>query len=285
MFESEQTRTVEAYKQRALGVSVKVCAQPAFAGTSLEGPVKPLRLRAEGNVGRPPERCGICALRASCFPCDRAARGEVDSGEMVITDRRVRRGETLYRAGDAFHFLYAVRGGIFKTVRNLGDGREQVTGFQMTGDMLGADAIEARVHGSDAVALDESRVCAIRYSGIEKFGRAVPEMHHQLRKAMSCELANQQCVILLLGTMTAEERVAMFLLNLSQRFKAHGYSATEFTLRMTRLEIGSYLGIKIETVSRMLSRLRDEGLINARREQIQILDPAGLTRCAGRLAH
>ena len=263
---------------------MKVCAQLPFAGSSSR-PVDPLRLRADANIGDRPQRCGICAQRASCFPCDRSAKGEIDSGEVVITGRRVRRGESLFRAGDAFRYLYSVRSGIFKTVRNLGDGREQITGFQMTGDMLGADAIEPRVHGFDAVALDESRVCAIRYSGIEQFGRIVPEMHHQLRKAMSNELANQQCVILLLGTMNAEGRVAMFLLNLSQRFKAHGYSATEFRLRMTRLEIGSYLGIKIETVSRMFSRLRNEGLINAKREQIQILDAAGLARRARGPAH
>jgi CRP/FNR family transcriptional regulator len=263
---------------------VKSCVLPTTAGY-LPRAVEPLRTRVDGSTARPPQRCALCALRASCFPCDRMVEGAVDAGDAVITDRRVRRAEALFRAGDDFHYLYAVRSGIFKTVRNLGDGREQVTGFQMAGDMLGADAIEARVHGSDAVALDESRVCAIRYEHIEKSGGALPQLHHELRRAMSGELANQQNVILLLGTMRAEERVASFLLGLSQRYKARGYSSTEFTLRMTRLEIASYLGLKIETVSRMFSRLRDEGYIDAQREQVRILDVAGLTRCVRRHAH
>jgi CRP/FNR family transcriptional regulator len=231
------------------------------------------------------QRCALCAPGEVCFFCDSQTAAAVNSGDMIVADRRVRRGESLFRTGDAFHFLFAVRGGIFKTVRNLGDGREQVTGFQMAGDILGTDAIGGHVHESDAVSLDESRVCAIRYAGIERLGRALPQMHDLLRKAMSGELAKQQSVILLLGTMRAEERLAMFLLTLSQRFKARGYSPTEFTLRMSRLEIASYLGMKIETVSRMFSRLNAEGLISARREQIRILDFAGLTRCVRRNAH
>ena len=229
-----------------------------------------------GGSSSLPAICSICGLRQVCFPCDLMQEEVHQAGEMVATDRRVKQGDALFRTGDHFHYLYTVRSGSVKTVQSLRDGREQVTGFQMTGDMLGAEAIGSQKHGCDAIAIEESRVCSILFSRIESLGRARPEMQHELRKAMSGEIVRQHDVLLLLGVMTAEERVAIFLLNLSQRLKARGYSPTDFILRMTRRDIGSYLGMKLETVSRMLSKFRNDGLIDARHKHIHVLDLAGL---------
>lgn len=242
-------------------------------------PASLLRLVVGATVSRPATRCSICSVREVCLPCDLMQPSLRHTAEMVTTTRRIRQGARLFSAGDEFGYLYTVRSGFFKTVQNLQDGREQVTGFQMAGDMLGADAIASVVHGCDAVALEDSQVCAIAYSRIESLGRTMPELQHQLRKAMSNEIVREHGVMLLLGIMSAEERVAVFLLSLSQRFAARGYSPTEFILRMSRREIASYIGLTIETVSRSLSRLRNEGLISVKQRHIVIRDLPGLKRC------
>ena len=180
----------------------------------------------------------------------------------MYTRRRVRRGESIYREGDAFVSLFAVWSGVFKTTQLLEDGREQVTGFQMAGEMLGMDGIGPEKHSCSAVALENGEVCVIPYSRLEALGREVHALQQQFHKVMSREIVQEHGVMLLLGTMRAEERLATFLLNLSRRLVARGYSPSEFNLRMTREEIGSYLGLKLETVSRAFSRVQDDGLIS-----------------------
>src|SRR5262245_41234927 len=210
--------------------------------------------------------CSNCNLRELCLPCGLNGHDADRADELVYTRRRVRRGETLYRAGDAFGSLYAVRSGFFKTTQTLQDGREQVTGFYMAGELLGMSGIWSEVHGCDAVALEDSEVCVIPYARLQALGREVPDLQQQFHKVMSREIAREHGVMLLLGTMRAEERLAAFLLNLSQRFGARGFSPSEFRLRMTREEIGSYLGLKLETVSRAFSKFQEEGLISVQQK-------------------
>ena len=190
---------------------------------------------------------------------------------MVYTRKRVKRGETLYRSGEAFESLYAVRSGFFKSSVVLEDGRDQVTAFHMAGEILGMDGIGTERHAADVIALEDSEVCVIPYARLEEAG-----LQRQLHKVMSRELVRDQGVMMLLGTMRAEERLAAFLLNLSQRFVARGYSPNEFHLRMTRDEIGSYLGLSLETVSRLFSRFQTDGLISVQQKHIRILDVQGL---------
>jgi len=261
-----------------MGVTVKADPNARASESSSKSPVS-LRLVVAGIAPKMPPHCSICDLREVCFPCDLMLQGTGHGNPMVISDRCIKQGETLFRAGDDFHYLYTVRSGFFKTVQTLEDGREQVTGFQMSGDMLGADAIGPHFHGCTAVALEDSRVCAILYSHIDSLGDTMPELQHRLHMAMSSEIVREHSVMLLLGMMTAKERVAVFLLNLSQRLKARGYSPTEFVLRMTRRDVGSYLGLKLETVSRMISKFRDDGLVSAAQRHIRVLDLAGLKRC------
>ena len=168
--------------------------------------------------------------------------------------------------------------GFFKTDILLEDGRDQVTGFQMAGEILGMDGIGTEVHTCNSIALEDSEICVIPFAQLERLSRQVQALQRHFHKVMSREIVRDHGVMMLLGTMRAEERLAAFLLNLSQRFTARGYSPQEFHLRMTREEIGSYLGLKLETVSRAFSRFQDEGLISVHQKHIHILDSGGLKR-------
>ncbi len=227
----------------------------------------------KGNVSRLPQHCGTCNLRELCLPCGLNGSDPQLLDELVYTRKRVKRGESLYRAGGEFESLYAIRSGFFKSRVVLEDGRDQVTGFHMAGEILGMDGIGTDSHTADAIALEDSEVCVIPYTRLED-----PALQRQLHKVMSRELVRDQGVMMLLGTMRAEERLAAFLLNLSQRFVARGYSSHEFHLRMTRDEIGSYLGLSLETVSRLFSRFQSDELIAVQQKHIRILDTAGLRK-------
>jgi CRP/FNR family transcriptional regulator len=202
---------------------------------------------------------------------------EIDKLDTLIgARRRVKRGHNLYRSGDAFEAIYAIRSGFFKTDVLLEDGRDQVTGFQMAGEILGMDGISSENHTCNAVALEDSEVCVIPFAQLEELSREVQTLQRHFHKVMSREIVRDHSVMMLLGTMRAEERLAAFLLNLSQRFTTRRYSAAEFHLRMTREEIGSYLGLKLETVSRAFSHFQEQGFISVQQKHIRILDIDGL---------
>ena len=220
--------------------------------------------------------CANCNLRELCMPVG-LPPADLDRLEQLIsTRRRIARGDVLFRSGDKFDALYAVRLGFMKSQVNTPDGREQVTGFHMSGEIVGLDGIGTDVHSCDVVALEDTEVCVIPYGRVEEVADAVPILRQHFHKVMSREIVREHGVMLLLGSMHAEERLAAFLLNLSQRFEARGYSRTEFVLRMTRAEIGSFLGLKLETVSRALSRFATDGLLEVNQKHVRILDAAGL---------
>jgi CRP/FNR family transcriptional regulator len=220
--------------------------------------------------------CSSCNLRELCLPVGLAQPDLERLDELVATRRSVPRGDTLFRSGDEFSALYAVRTGFFKTCVSSEDGRDQVTGFQMAGELLGLDGISTDRHSCDAVALEDSQVCVIPYGQLEDLSREFTNLQHQFHKIMSREIVRDHGVMLLLGSMRAEERLAAFLLNLTQRLQARGFSASSLILRMTREEIGSYLGLKLETVSRTFSKFQEEGLLEVKQRQIRIVDQAGL---------
>lgn len=195
--------------------------------------------------------------------------------------RRVRMGEFLYRSGTPFNSLFVVRAGMFKTILLDSEGREQVTGFQMTGEVLGLDGIEKDICQSNAVALEDSEVWEIPFSRLEALCRQESGMQRMFHRLMSREIQRDYLMMLLLGSMSAEERLAAFLVNLSQRLTARGYSATRFILRMSRREIGSYLGLTLETVSRVFSRFQREGLIRAELKAVELIDTARLRAMVG----
>ena len=216
--------------------------------------------------------CSQCNLRELCLPfgLSDADMGRLD--KLIGGGRKLKRGQHLYRAGDPFESIFAVKAGFFKTDVLTEDGRDQVTGFQMAGEILGMDGISTEVHTCNALALEDSEVCLIPFTELEMLSSEIPSLQHHLHKVMSREIVRDHGVMMLLGTMRAEERLAAFLLNLSQRFTARGCSPAEFHLRMTREEIGSYLGLKLETVSRAFSHFQDEGLISVQQKHICIID-------------
>jgi CRP/FNR family transcriptional regulator len=199
----------------------------------------------------------------------------VDS-RLVAVRRKVARGERLYQAGDPFEAVYAVWTGFMKTCIASSDGREQVSGFHMGGELIGLDGIGNRRHQIDAIALEDSQVCVIPFPDLEALAACMPALQQQLHRVMSREIVHNQSVMLLLGSMHAEERLAAFVLNLANRLQARGFSSSAIVLRMSRDEIGSYLGLKLETVSRTFSKFQAQGLLFVRHRQIEVLDPVGL---------
>jgi CRP/FNR family transcriptional regulator len=200
----------------------------------------------------------------------------VELDRLVGTRVRLHKGDVLFRAGDRFTALYAVRMGSCKTVMLTDDGSEQVVGNHLPGEIIGIEAIAAESHGCQAVALEDSEVCTLPFDRIEALAHADVEFQRNLHRMMSKEICRERGAALMLGTMRAEQRLSWFLLDLSSRYQARGYSSTEFVLRMTREEIGSQLGLKLETVSRLFSRFHDEALIQVRGRVVTLVDRMGL---------
>ncbi len=215
--------------------------------------------------------CSNCNLRELCMPLG-LSQTEIDRIDDVVASRRkIKRGATLFRNGEKFTSLYAIRTGFFKTCVASEDGRDQVTGFQMAGEIVGLDGIVNDQHTCDAVALEDAEVCVMPFDRIEELSREVNSLQRHMHKIMSREIVRENGVMLLLGSMRAEERLAAFLLNLVQRLHARGFSQSELVLRMTREEIGSYLGLKLETVSRTFSKFAEDGIVEVKQRHVRIL--------------
>lgn len=235
---------------------------------------------ASRHLGQLKAACSQCSLQELCLPAgvDMLDLARID--QLTQKRQRILRHQTLYKAGDPFHSIYAVRAGFFKTEGAMGDGRDQITGFQMAGELIGLDGISAGRHACSAVALEDSEVCIIPFSEIETLARAVPALQRSLHRLMSREMVQDRRLLALLGNGTAEERITAFLLDLSGRLSQRGYAASEFVLRMTREEIGRHLGLTLETVSRTLSRLQRQGAIRVQQRLVRIVDPQALAERA-----
>jgi CRP/FNR family transcriptional regulator len=220
--------------------------------------------------------CANCNLRELCLPKRIGDEDMARVEQIVFARRRLKRGDSLFKAGDPFNALYAIRSGFLKTTVLTADGREQVTGFQMSGELLGLDGIGTGRYNGNAVALEDSEACVLPFALLEQLGREVPGIQRNLHSVLSREIVRDHGVMMLLGSMSAEERLAAFLINLSRRFTARGYSPSDFYLRMTREEIGSYLGLKLETVSRLFSRFQADNMIEVQQKHVRILDIPGL---------
>jgi CRP/FNR family transcriptional regulator len=226
-------------------------------------------------------KCSVCVLGQFCLPVGITASDIAKIDGLVKERVYLKKGESLYRNGEPLDAVYSIRFGTLKTEYCLEDGRQQVIGFHLPGEILGLDGIGDGHYQSEAIALEESEVCIIRYEAFEDLAQQIPALQKQFHRILSRELTQDQRHLLSLGSLRAEERLAVFLLNLSQRLAARGYQNNEFNLRMSRVEIGSYLGIQIETVSRMLSRFAESGLIQIKQRHIKLIDMNGLYELAG----
>ncbi len=220
--------------------------------------------------------CASCSLSELCLPRG-MGQGALEKLESIVKrSSPLQKGEVLFRAGDEFRGIYAVRSGLIKVFATADDGEEQIIGFFLPGEMLGLDAVETQVHACNAVALETSSYCAIPFSELSEICKEIPELQDQLFRIMSRELSAENQMLLTLGKKNSEEKVATFLLTISTRYHQLGYSANEFKLTMSRQEIGNYLGITFETVSRVFSRLQRNGIIKVNRKAINITDMVAL---------
>jgi len=232
------------------------------------------------NINSLRASCSACSMHQLCLPM---GLGESDMhrlDQIIGRRRKVPKDSLLYRMDDPFTNLYAIRLGHFKTFQVSAGGEQQITGFQMAGELLGMDAISTERHHCDAVALEDSEVCEIPFPRLEELFGTIPTLLHHFHRMMSQEITREQGVMLLLGNMRAEQRFAAFLVNLSSRYAARGYAPHVFQLRMSREEIGNYLGLTIESISRLLSRFKKQGLLRVANREIEMLDPVRLKAIA-----
>lgn len=216
-----------------------------------------------------------------CLPLG-LGNDDMDQLDSIIKRAKpYQKGEYLFQLGDGFDAIYAVRSGSVKTYTQDDNGDEQITGFYLAGEIMGLDAVHEGNHPCSAIALETTSVCKIPFNNLENLSSQLPSLQHQLLRIMSKEITEDQALLILLGQKSAEERVAAYLVNMSDRMEARGFSAHEFNLSMSRKDIGNYLGLTIETISRTFSHLQQKNMINSQRKHIEILDTENLRKMAG----
>ncbi|KWR90611.1 cyclic nucleotide-binding protein [Cupriavidus sp. IDO] len=226
--------------------------------------------------------CSKCPLARLCLAGE-MTQADLEKVDGVVQRRvHLRKGEPLYLIGDPVTSLYAIRVGTVKTHVTTEDGRTQVVGFHFPGELIGLDSVALPHYGSYATALEDTSLCAIPIDAYKALTETLPAMARQLFRALNKEAQRGRSLQTLLALMTAEERLVSFLLWLSEGLSARGFSPTEFILRMSREEIGSYIGLTLETVSRQFSRLAECGLIRVSHRRIELLDSKGLQAIADR---
>lgn len=228
----------------------------------------------------PTVSCSQCRLSSLCLPIS-LHEEEVDKVDSIIQrGRPLQKGDYLFRANDKFHCVYAVRSGTVKTTTSTNDGKEQVTGFYLPGEILGLDGVATGVHTNSAVALETAAVCEIPFDQLDDLGARIPNLHRHMFRMMGREIGAEQQLITLLSKSNADERVATLLLSISSRNGRRNLSYTSFRLPMSRADVGNYLGLTVETVSRTLSRFQKQGLIEADKKEIKITDMEALRKIA-----
>jgi len=224
--------------------------------------------------------CQNCSISELCLPFSLNDK-ELDTLDNIIDRKRpIHKGEQIFQDGDTMQALYAIRSGTFKTFTVNEQGEEQITGFHLAGDLLGFDAIANSEHPSFAKALETSMVCEIPYNTLDTLSNTMPKLKKQILRMMSSEIRSDQDMLTLLNRKNAEQRLATFISSLASRYHARGLSSTDFRLTMTRSDIGNYIGLTVETISRLLNRFQKNELIAVEGKLITILDIDKLNECA-----
>ncbi|UTF61411.1 fumarate/nitrate reduction transcriptional regulator Fnr [Gilvimarinus sp. DA14] len=224
--------------------------------------------------------CSNCRLNGICLPLA-LEFSDIDRLDAIVQrGKPLQKGETLYRAGEAFTAIYAIRSGAVKTWRTSRDGEEQITGFHLAGEVIGLDGPADNRYSNSAQALQTTSVCAIPFSKLESLSRQVPGLQRNLLQLLSREITSEQRQFGLLGHASADTRVAALLLSLSVRHERHKLSPTQFTLPMSRGDMANFLGLTLETISRVFARLQKQNTINAKGKELEILDLNSLRQIA-----
>lgn len=225
--------------------------------------------------------CKDCSLIGLCLPLS-LDQGDIDSLDQIVKrSRPMKRGEFLFNQGDKFSSIFAVRSGSLKTFSVTDEGEEQITGFHLPSEVVGLSGMDTDIYPVSAQVLETTSICEIPFDRLDELSVKLPQLRRQLMRIMSREIRDDQQMMLLLSKKTADERIATFLINLSARFRARGYSANQFRLAMSRNEIGNYLGLAVETVSRVFTRFQQNGLLKAEGKEIIILELNKLLALAG----
>lgn len=230
-------------------------------------------------------RCMTCSLSSLCLPLSLNLE-DIDQLDRIIKRRQpLKKGDHLFRQGDHFDSVYAVRSGSLKNYIMTNDGEEQITNFHLPSELVGLDGVDCSSYPISSKALETTTVCEIPYSRLQNLAQELPDLRNQIFSSMSKEIRDDKQMMLLLSKKNAEERVATFLANLSSRFKRRGYSPYTFRLPMSRNEIGNYLGLAVETVSRVFTRFQTIQIIAVNGKEVhitdrqQLLEIAGVTEC------
>ncbi|EPU6914871.1 TPA: fumarate/nitrate reduction transcriptional regulator Fnr [Pseudomonas aeruginosa] len=238
---------------------------------------------AESNklLARQQANCNNCSLASMCLPLslNDADMGVLD--DIIKRGRPLSRDDHLFRQGDAFRSIFAVRSGILKTFTISDNGEEHITGFHLPSELVGLAGMDTGTYPVSAQALDTTSVCEIPFELLDELSAKMPQLRRQLMRTMSREIRDDQQMMQLLSKKTAEERIAAFLINFSVRIGIRGYSSSQFRLSMSRGEIGNYLGLAMETVSRLFARFQENGLIKYSGKDVSILDYSELCAMAG----
>lgn len=229
----------------------------------------------------PQAHCKDCSLSALCLPLSLNLEDMDALDEIVKRGRPLKKGDYLFRQGDAFNSVFAVRSGALKTFSLSDTGEEQITGFHLPSELVGLSGMDTEVYPVSALALETTSICEIPFERLDELSVQLPQLRRQLMRLMSREIRDDQQMMLLLSKKSADERIATFLVNLSARFRARGFSANQFRLAMSRNEIGNYLGLAVETVSRVFTRFQQNHLLEAEGKEVRILDPIELCALAG----
>ena len=224
--------------------------------------------------------CKNCSLIELCLPRGLNNDDLHSLDDMIQQRRLVRKGEIIFNQGEKSGCIFAVRSGSVKTFRTAKNGEEQILGFHLAGELLGLDGLDNQIHSCSGVALDTATICELPINDLNVLCVKIPGLQQQLLNLVSHEITKDHTMLLLLARRNAEQKLATFLINLSGRYKARGYSANNFDLTMSRYDIGNYLGLADETVSRLISKLRDQKIINAERKKISILNHDMLCKVA-----
>lgn len=224
--------------------------------------------------------CGNCRLASLCLPLALESDDIQQLDDIIQRSKPLQKGQHLYREGDEFQSVYAVRSGTLKAYRTTDDGREQITGFYFPGEILGMDGISKNTHASSARTLETCSVCEIPFASLSRLSTLLPNLQRHFFQLMSREITEDQLLITLLSKNSADERVASLLLSISSRNARRKLSATHFRLPMSRVDIGNYLGLTVETVSRVLSRMHKLDILRVDNKEIELLDVAGMRNIA-----
>jgi CRP/FNR family transcriptional regulator len=256
---------------------------------TVRSPSAPLRQARDARF-KPVEGPGDGVLQAAPHPASDLTKLSLSAGldpdemrhveHLVARPVRFRKGDVLYRCGSGFDTLYAIRAGTCKTVLFARGGQYKVTGYHMDGEIIGLDGICSTIHECEATALEDMTVWPLPFARIEHLAHACDQFRDNLHRLLAFEYSRSQALTIVLATNRADQRLAVFLLDLSQRYQARGFSSCEFVLRMSRAEIGSYLGLKLETVSRQFSRFQREGLAKLDGRRVRLLDEVALNLLA-----